>query len=245
MRAQRGPAARATPMPTSTTCQNHVTGRKFKGSLETGHMDQCRQHRRRPHRSVPPKDTTRIKVGGVYDPIWNEPAPLPVRSQRRPRRVVLLLLATAITLVAGLVAWFVWPSGLSGGDPGGHILNQLRTISRAVPPNATVQYAHYNEPHVDSCDGMAGTFGWDDASAQIEFTWPGSPSALIRYVGAALMQFGWGTYKPEAEDGVPGAAWTRRLSNGTTASAQLGFDPYGAWHLVALGAPVGKRVSGC
>jgi hypothetical protein len=185
-----------------------------------------------------------VKVGRVDDPIWDEPISAPTQRPRLrdPLRTIILV-GAAVLIVGACVTWFVWPRQPGGGDPGAHILSQLRPVSRAVPPNAKIEYAHYNEPRWDSCDGIAGTFGWDDPSAQIEFTWTGSPTALIGYAEAALAPSGWGAYTPEVSNGLPGAGWTKRLNNGTTARAQLGANSYGRWFMFADAAPLGRRAS--
>lgn len=150
----------------------------------------------------------------------------------------------ALLLLGGVVTWLAWPRH-PGGDPGGRILSQLKSVSAAVPANSFVQYAHYDEPRWDSCDGMTGTFGWDDPSVQINFTWSGSPTALISGVKRVLAESGWGAFMPQVNNGVPGAAWKKTLDNGTIAQAQLAAESYGGWSLFAQAPPVGQRVSGC
>jgi hypothetical protein len=189
----------------------------------------------------------RLKVGVLDDPIWKEPPP-PVTSLRTRRRNPLrtmALLGVALVIAATCVIWLLSSHHRSGGDPGGRILRELRTISKAVPPNATVAYAHYDEPMWDSCDGRAGTGGWDKVVVQINFAWSGSPTGLIGRVRTVLEQSGWGNYRPLVNDGIPGAEWSKNLQTGTGASVQLTAEPDGSWTLIGQALPVGTRTSGC
>jgi hypothetical protein len=92
---------------------------------------------------------------------------------------------------------------------------------------------------------MAGTFGWDDPSVQINFAWSSTPRALIDELKTTLSQSGWGNYMPQINNGLPGVAWSKTLGNGTTAHAQLAAEAYGGWTLFAEAPPIGQRVSGC
>jgi hypothetical protein len=124
-------------------------------------------------------------------------------------------------------------------------LDQLRPVSHAVPPSAKIEYAHYDEPAWDSCDGMAGTWGWDDPSVQVEFSWQGSSTSLLDHAKAALAHDGWGGFAQQVQNGVPGGAWTKKLSNGTTAQVQVGSDGGGSWFVFGQAPPVGQPSSGC
>jgi hypothetical protein len=156
-----------------------------------------------------------------------------------------LLCIAALAIAVVCILWFAWPRHPSGGDPGNRILDQLRPVSRVVPPNTKIDYAHYSEPFWDSCDGMAGTFGWDDPSVQVEFGWSGSPTTLIDYARGKLARLGWGAFTQQEDNGLPGAAWTKTLGNGTTAHAQLGASAYGGWFIFAQAPPLGHQSSGC
>ena len=157
----------------------------------------------------------------------------------------IILCAATVAIAAACILWFTWSRHPSGGDPGGRILDQLRPVSEAVPPNTKIDYAHSSEPFWDSCDGMAGTFGWDDPSVQVEFEWSGSPATLISYAKATLAHLGWESFTPQTQDGIPGGAWTKKLDNGTTAQAQLGPSAGGGWFMFAQAPPLGQRSSGC
>jgi hypothetical protein len=105
------------------------------------------------------------------------------------RRSKLVALTIVLVLVVGGVALWaatrssaddapstqesaVTTAGHVGGDPGGHILASLRRVAAAIPSDAHVAYRHADAPHWDSCDGMAGTFGWNDVVYQASFTSP-------------------------------------------------------------------------
>jgi hypothetical protein len=190
------------------------------------------------------------KVGALDDPVWAEPPPpVPVHSQSngriRVRRPVVAVLGLVVLLVVCGVTFWIAQSGDSGGDPGGRILSQLRPTSLAVPKTATIGYANYVEPRMDSCDGRAGTQGWDDVVVQIYFQWNGSSSSLLSYANGRLSQLGWGSFKAQTQSGVPGGDWLKQLSNGSVAQVQLGAESYGGWMLVTTAPPVGHRASGC
>ena len=189
----------------------------------------------------------RLKVGVLDDPIWNEPLPPVASLRKRPRNPLwtMALLGVAFVIATTCVIWLLWSHHQSGGDPGGRILSELRTISKAVPPDATVAYEHYDEPMWDSCDGRAGRGGWDNVVAQINFAWSGSPTGLIGEVGTVLEQSGWGNYRPLVDDGIPGAEWSKNLRTGTGASVQLTAEPDGSWTLIGQALPIGTRPSGC
>jgi hypothetical protein len=186
------------------------------------------------------------KVGRVDDPIWEEPLPDPIEPRQRRRHTArnTVFAATVLMLLAVSVGWLAWPRH-AGGDPGGQILDQLRPVSNAVPPSAKIEYAHYDEPAWDSCDGMAGTSGWDDPSVQVEFEWSSSPTTVIDFAKVALTHDGWGSFTPQVQNGLLGGAWTKRLKNGTTAQVQVGSDGGGSWFVFGQAPPVGQRVSGC
>jgi hypothetical protein len=155
------------------------------------------------------------------------------------------VIGLVVVLVAGGVAFWITRSGPSGGDPGGRILSQLKPTSLAVPLTAVTGYANYVEPRMDSCDGRPGTQGWDDVVVQIYFQWSGDSSSLLSYAKDRLSKLGWGAFKVQAQNGVPGGDWIKQLSNGSVAQVQLGAEPYGGWTLFATAPPIGRRASGC
>jgi hypothetical protein len=163
----------------------------------------------------------------------------------RLRRPVVVVTGIVVLLVVGAVAFWIARSGPSSGDPGGRILSQLKSTSLAVPPTAVIGYANYVEPRMDSCDGIAGTQGWDDVIVQIYFQWSGSSSSLLSYAKDRLSKLGWGAFKVEIQNGVPGGGWIKQLGNGSVAQVQLGAESYGGWTLWATAPPIGRQASGC
>jgi hypothetical protein len=161
------------------------------------------------------------------------------------RRPILLGIVTILLVSVGLFSWSSRSnasSDLGPGDPGGRILDQLRPLATAVPRNAKVDYAHFQEAQLDSCDGVPSTRGWDGPVVQIRFNWNGSTATLLGHANHRLKQLGWKQAAPPSVG--PGAEWTKRLKNGSGVTASLeGFG--GGWTLFAQAPPVGKLVSGC
>ncbi len=124
-------------------------------------------------------------------------------------------------------------------------MTQLKTSTVAVPSSATIGYQHFIEPHMDSCDGMAGTQGWDPPAVQVYFHWTGTPAALLSYASSHLARAGWGAMTPETDNGVAGGHWSKVIDNGSVAYAQVAAESYGGWALLATAPPVEKAVSGC
>ena len=201
-------------------------------------------------------------MGGVDDPIWDEPAP--PTTQRQPRnRVRTTILVAAVLLVAGVtVTWFVWPRKPSGGDPGGQVMSQLTpTVSSLpgydtaalpwvsqLPPSLDASYIIRMEPHQDSCDGMAGTQGWSQVVVQSRFQWDRGLPALVAYMEPRLAQLGWNSLPQPQPSNPPGHGWNKTLDNGTTAYLDVGEEggmSSHVWQLTAIGQPVGKSASGC
>jgi hypothetical protein len=137
------------------------------------------------------------------------------------------------------------------GDPGGRVLEQLRPIRNAIPKHGVViNYAHYQEPHMDSCDGRPGTQGWNEVVVQVSFNWNGKNEPLMYFAAVQMAKNGWVVSRPGqvtrgAYTGPPYAGWSKRLQNGTTANASLELEDYGSWTLIATAPPVGRQVSGC
>lgn len=156
-----------------------------------------------------------------------------------------------------LVGWLVIrPLFAASGDPGGTVMAQLVPTASALPGYGTSKlpwtsvpgmYSGYfikTEPQRDSCDGRPGTEGWDPVVLQAAFPWRGSPSTLVAQVDARMARLGWGLTGPPT--GTE-AQWSKRLDNGSRASATLLLSPTGSpwWEFVAQGPPVGTAASGC
>lgn len=160
--------------------------------------------------------------------------------------------AVAFAAMAVLAIWFARAAASSpNADPGGRILNQLRTASQALPGDAQVIYRNDIEPNWDSCDGRPGTFGWDNVVVQIHFQSRTGTAALVDHADRMLRGLGWTSDYKNVVNGGPQVGWSRRLENGSLAKAQLtnvAPDQGGAsqdWDLFVTAPPVGPRVSGC
>lgn len=201
------------------------------------------------HRTTYPGDMLRgsVKVGGVDDPIWQQAPLVVVRPQvhqaRRQFRIPLGIGAVGLVVAGLLVYWATQSGHHSGGDPGGRILNQLRTVLLALPPNVTVELHDDSEPSWLNCTGQPGQIeGWSDPTAYVAFTWGGSSSSLIAHVNDQLTEAGWGSFTQSAAGHIIAADWSKRLKNGTTARAILSLE-FNQWGLSASAPPIGIRNS--
>lgn len=135
------------------------------------------------------------------------------------------------------------PSTGAMGDPGGRILAQLRTAALAVPTRAHLNWSHFDEPKLDSCDGRAGTWGYDPVIVQADFSWQQSQSTVLASVRHALEGTGWRWTEPTPvtfpgqnyETGDAIATWARTLPGGRPATAALFSDAYAhaEWSFIA------------
>lgn len=151
-----------------------------------------------------------------------------------------------VLLTSGVALVGVWASLNSGssGDPGGHIMSQLRSVGKAVPPRAQITSTQYVEPHQDSCDGNPATRGLTDVTVVIDFRSSIPASQVVQQVARLLGAQGWDLRESQLSPG-PGGQWEKRLKNGTTAHASLGLAVYGSWDIQADAPPVGRQVTGC
>ena len=134
---------------------------------------------------------------------------------------------------------------LPGGDPSGRLLAVLKSAAAAVPTDARVAYRHDTEPKWDSCDGQAGTFGWDDVVVEVHFRSSRTPSDVLTSAGEVLARQGWKAGRVAEPDG-PGlrSDWTKAPSSSFSVILSNN-TPDKAWDLLARAAPVGQRVRGC
>ena len=157
----------------------------------------------------------------------------------------------SLILIAGLVGLLIHGWKIHGDpDPGGQILDALRTVEAAVPPAAIDVSEEYGEAHWDSCDGRAGTFGWSEISVILTFGTTLDPSALISYVTGRLEAGGWTMAGQEALSPLgPNQKFSRTLANGTEAVADIGPQMRDGrtvmWSLRATAPPDGPTASGC
>ena len=157
-----------------------------------------------------------------------------------------LLLVVLVGLTG--TAWASLRSHHGDPDPGGKILNALTSVRRAVPSGADVMMRQQNGSTWDSCDGRAGTFGWSDLTADVEFHSRKDPRLLLDDADKALRAAGWQFASAMDSPLGPGARWTRTVAGSTLASVILspatgGNGTY--WNLQALAPPQGQRTQGC
>src|SRR6476646_9639209 len=105
----------------------------------------------------------------------------------------------AIVLAAGILICLPWvvavaggvTGGHPGGDPGGARQAALRQTSTAIPDGAAVQPYADGTPHWGSCDGRAGTWGWDDITVDNHFTTGLATVVVIAPATAKMAALGW------------------------------------------------------
>ena len=130
------------------------------------------------------------------------------------------LLLVVLVGLAG-TAWASLLSHHGDPDPGGQILNALQSVRRAVPPSADVTLRQQNGSTWDSCDGRAGTFGWSDLTADVEFRSRKAPRLLVDDADKALRAAGWQYASAQDSPLGPSARWTRTVAGSTQASVIL------------------------
>ena len=172
-------------------------------------------------------------------------------------RALIIGLVAAVLIASG--AW-LFVRNEASGDPGGKVLGQLVPAASALPgystpslpwastPSLSHPYIIKSEPRQDSCDGMPGTQGWSQVVVQAEFDWTGTPDGLFSLVGEHLDALQWNRVSIRNPTfSAPEAIWSKRLTNGSTATVMLSLDVVGQphWGFVATAPPVGKAASGC
>ena len=130
---------------------------------------------------------------------------------------------------------------------------------QAVPWPGPARWAVQIEPHQDSCDGEAGTFGWDPVTVQVEFQWSGSPQSLYRLLTGRLAGRGFTQDKDKAVPAwvdVPGPYWVRWSGKDApvviSVSAPIGSNQSGAyavfnhqWQVEIEARAIGRLVANC
>jgi hypothetical protein len=141
------------------------------------------------------------------------------------------------------------------GDPGGRILGALRTVTSAVPTRAHLNWSHFDEPKLDSCDGQPGTWGYDPVSVQFDFSRQEPPSTVLASVRHALQRIGWRWTEPTPAT-FPGqnygtadaiGTWVTALPGGRPATAALFPGSYARaeWSLIAESPATLPPPKGC
>ncbi len=149
-----------------------------------------------------------------------------------------------VAVIGGVIAHYFLDQ--SSGDPGGRIIAQLQPTVAAVPAGAKILYRHDVEPLWDSCDGRAGTFGWDDVVVQVHFSTTASPDDILAHAQSVLAPEGWRTVPAPVAGAVTQHIWRKALDTGD-GTVDIEKDSYGTseWTLIAMAPPRGPRVSGC
>jgi hypothetical protein len=183
------------------------------------------------------------KVGILDDPIWNEPAPVPVRSMPNPRAARRCWLVAALTGVVVLAVVAVWiiRSGHPGGDTNGVVLTQIRTaVEEAVPAESVPAGSKFADSQWQGCGYESGRFGWSSPPGGTAFRTGLTDQQVVSYASANLGHHGWRQASRHSTGGY--GVWTKTLSGGSLARLRLvkGFaipDGWTAWaDAVASGA---------
>lgn len=181
----------------------------------------------------------------------------------RPKVVMSIVIAVAAVAIALAVAGWVRSDIHAGGDPGGRLMARITPMVRVVPGfehgqipwiappcdacRFPVTYAMKFEPRWDSCDEMAGTFGWDPVVVQVGFRWAGSSKALMGLLDKRLGARGWARgAAPSWGDGGD-AVWVGPRAHSPAEEFSLGSMP-GAdhqWQALVEAKPQGQLVRGC
>lgn len=181
----------------------------------------------------------------------------------RRKIVVPIVLALAVLTALAVAAWSRSHTH-AGGDPGGRLMAKIAPMVRVVPGfehgpipwiafpcdscRFPATYAIQVEPRWDSCDGMAGTFGWDPAVIQVGFQWAGSRHALVDLLGERLDARGWtrGTDPSWSGEDTP-IAWISPPGHSPAAEFDLSFSPVEnhQWLAFVEAKPQGQLVKGC
>lgn len=161
-----------------------------------------------------------VKAGALDDPIWDDPPEAaPRKEQRSGRRwwSILIVGALSALLAVGLTLWLSG-SGHSGGDPGGRIVNELKSATAAMPIGSTHVVTH-NDDSVWSpkCpDNPSGQAGWSAVRVDTTFTTALSHAQVLAAVNSVLDHDGWTRHEESFGPGQGATAlWTKRLATAT------------------------------
>jgi hypothetical protein len=100
----------------------------------------------------------------------------------------------------------------------------------------------------ESCDGIAGTFGWSDVVVQANFTTSKSEVAVFAYADKVVSKLGWKAESLGEADGVGSvrSTWTKVIAPvGVVRLTLSNNSPDGAWVLITTASPEGHPVKGC
>jgi len=139
------------------------------------------------------------------------------------------------------------PKPVGDPDPGHRLLKAIRPVLSDVPKGAHVTNKSSDEPRWDSCDGMKSTYGWNEVTADAQFTGVGSQAQVLAHVRSRMRALGW-TYDASLSDGD---SWSwEKLLPGSKRAARTDLDVSHdsrapRWNLVVQAPPATHEVSGC
>jgi hypothetical protein len=190
------------------------------------------------------------------------------RSLPRGRFALIIAAAVGVTiLIAASANAYTSQTGghivsHSAGDPGDRVMSQLSPLAAVIPGYGTsrlpllesIPWPFKNfmveiEPAWDSCDGRAGTYGWDPVTVEAGFSWNGTRESLFALLDRRLLRIGWINTTPNKNAGLLGgySTWSGALPNGRPADINVSVldDSLDNYIFTASSAPVGKSVSEC
>lgn len=176
-----------------------------------------------------------------------------------------IVVAVGVAFAAALIALAVltWPSSGArvGGDPGGRLMAKIARVVRVVPGfergripwiafpcdacHFPATYAIKVKPRWDSCDGMAGTFGWDPPVVQAGFRWTRGRQALVGLLDKRLGARGWvRAAEPSWASAGGNAIWVS--AHGHAKEFAIASPITGKqWTAYVEAKPQGQLVKGC
>ena len=180
----------------------------------------------------------------------------------RPKIAVPAALVLAALMALAAATWAGSPAR-AGGDPGGRLMAKIAPAVRAVPGlehgripwiasscgacRFPAAYALKIEPRWDSCDGRAGTAGWDPVIIQAGFRWAGGSRALAGLLDERLTARGRARGAGPSWAGGGDVIWIS--PRGRAPAAEFAIEspvlPGGQWMALVEAKPQGPLVKGC
>jgi hypothetical protein len=171
---------------------------------------------------------------------------MPQSSRRMIRSLSYGLPVLLIVTSVGVVLWRLvhHSTRRPGGDPKGRILQALSAqVPRSLPGSATVLSQHAVPPAWDSCDGRAGTFGWDPVRVVVSVKL--DPPLDMASFDHALVAAGW-SLVDQVSKTPPHTRWANSLTTGQKALLDVtGGTADGPFVYVFSAQPPGPVARGC
>ena len=139
---------------------------------------------------------------------------------------------------------------VTSADPDGQVMDQLVSATFAVPGYGTSALPIRSDvptsgPYLTKIEPYAvcpphGGSHWSQVEVQAGFAWSGPPPALVARMNSAFIRHGWAHKPPSPDTTSQESAWTKGLSDGTSAQAKLIPDgvPGRQWKLIATAPPI-------